>query len=86
VIKEVYLLCVEARNNGQVEIPITIYPAKMQGEQYNNLIRQYDDEDRLKLWSELKTAYEFFERYHQLPEVTFLGNGRHKIQSSENRF
>jgi len=80
VIKEVYLLCVEARNNGQINIPITLYPTKMEEEKYNNLIREYEDEDRLSLWSELKTAYEFFEKYHQIPEVTFLGDGRHIIQ------
>lgn len=84
VIKEVYLLCVEARNNGQINIPITIYPSRMQGENYNNLIQEYEDADRLNLWSELKSAYEFFEKHHQLPEVTFLRDGRHKIQSREN--
>jgi murein L,D-transpeptidase YafK len=83
VIKEVYLLCIEARNNGQVNIPITIYPARMKGESYNKLIQEYDDRDRLSLWSDLKTAYEFFERNCRMPEVTFLRDGRHRIEYCE---
>ena len=81
VIKEVYLLCVEARNNGQLHIPVTIYPAKMNLMNYSILsIVNMNDPDKLNLWSDLKTAYELFQSNHRLPEITFLPDGRHQIQ------
>lgn len=81
VIKEVCLLCVEARNNGQVNIPVTIYPAKMNGLNYSILYALHmNDPDKLNLWTDLKTAYELFQSNHRLPEITFLPDGRHQIR------
>ena len=81
VIKELYILCVEAKNSGQEQIPITIYPARMNQENYRQLTERYrDDEDRLNLWRELLTAYTLFQSSRQLPEITFLANGRHSVR------
>jgi len=81
VIKELYLLCIEAKNNGQRTIPVTIFPARMQGEEYSYITMNYaDDRDRINLWADLKIAYDNFEEDHRLPEITFLGDGRHSIQ------
>lgn len=80
-IKELYLLCVEAKNNGQSRIPVTIFPARLDPGKYRRLTESYgDDKDRLNLWSDLLTAYELFQQKHQLPEITFLSNGRHRIE------
>jgi len=80
VIKEVYLLCVEARNNGQEKIPVTIFPARMTTANYDSLTDIYmDDTDRLSIWHDLKIAYNAFERNKRLPEVTFLNDGRHQF-------
>jgi murein L,D-transpeptidase YafK len=80
-IKELYLLCVEARNNGQMKIPVTIYPARLGDENHRNLILAHqDDPDRLNLWSDLKTAFDLFQETRDLPTVTFLANGRHQIR------
>ena len=81
VIKELYILCVEAKNSGQERIPVTIYPIRMNQENYRQLTERYrDDEDRLNLWRELLTAYTLFQSSRQLPEITFLANGRHYIR------
>jgi murein L,D-transpeptidase YafK len=81
VIKELYILFVEAKNNGQTNVPVSIYPARLSNINYNRLVKAYEnDEDRLNLWSDLKTAYDLFISLHQLPEVTFLSDGRHSLR------
>ncbi len=80
-IKQLYLLCVEAKNSGQSRIPVTIYPARMNRENYQRLRETFvEDKDRLNLWSDLHIAYELFQSRHQFPEITFLSNGRHTIR------
>lgn len=80
-IKLLYLLCVEAKNSGQRDIPITIYPARLNRENYRRLTEKYkDDEDCLHLWSDLLLAYELFHSEKRFPEITFLSNGRHRIR------
>ena len=79
-IKELYILCVETRNNGQSRIPLTIYPARLSQEKYSQLMDEYSaDADRLDLWKDLFTAYQLFISTKQLPEITFLADGRHSI-------
>lgn len=80
-IKELYLLCVEAKNSGQARIPLTIYPARLNLENYARLRESYsDDEDRLNLWQDMHTAYTLFQSKHLLPEITFMSDGRHSIR------
>ena len=81
VIKELYILFVEAKNNGQTNVPVTIYPARLSNTTYNRLVQAYaKDEDRLNLWRDLKTVYELFISKHQLPEVTFMSDGSHSLR------
>lgn len=80
VIKEVYLLCVEARNNGQNQIPVTIYPAKLNKNLYDLLCENNsEDEDKVNLWSDLRNAFDYFNKHHRIPEISFLKDGRHAI-------
>jgi len=80
-IKELYLLCVEARNNGQMKIPVTIYPARLGDLNHGTLTRAYPgDPDRLNLWGDLKIAFDLFRKTRDLPAVTFLPDGRHRIR------
>jgi len=81
VIKKLYILFVEAKTNGQTRIPVTIFPARLNQENYTRLVQEHPgDEDRLNLWKELKTAYELFIENRSLPEITFLSDGRHRIK------
>jgi len=81
LIKQLYILCVEAKRNGQTKIPITMYPARLNPENYRRLTEEYSqDEDRLNLWSDLRSAYELFQSDRHFPEITFLANGRHSIK------
>ena len=79
-IKELYIFCVEAKDNGQTTIPITIYPIKFTDGKYNNLKTKYKtDTDKLGLWTDLKSGYDYFNETKTLPSIGFLDNGRHNV-------
>ena len=80
-IKELYVICVEAKRVGQNNIPVTIFPARLTKTNYEQLVKDYaNEEDNLGLWSDLKQAYDLFNRNRQLPSISFLSNGRHSVR------
>src|SRR6056297_2627581 len=80
-IKELYILCVEAKNNGQSRIPVTIFPAKLSDEKFKRLIHKYgSDADKAGLWTDLKKGYDIFNETNQLPTIVFLNSGRHDVK------
>lgn len=80
-IKELYLLCVEAKNNGQAKIPVTIFPTKLSAENHLWLQTKYStDTEKLNLWSDLKKAYDSFNQTKSLPSISFLSSGRHVVK------
>jgi len=80
-IKELYILCVEAKNNGQLRIPVTIFPAHMNSRVYERLAEEYQgNPDIINLWTDLEAGYDIFNKTKQLPEIEFLSNGRHRIK------
>ena len=83
-IKEFYIFCIEAKDKGQKNIPVSIFPIKMNGTEYENLITGETNSDKVNLWSDLKKAYDFFEETKTLPKIIFLKNGRHKIEVTSN--
>lgn len=79
-IKELYLFCLEARNNGQSTIPVTLFPAMLSDKNLDVILKKYQgDTDKANLWKELKLAYDLFNQTKELPSVRFLSDGRHKI-------
>lgn len=79
-IKELYVLCVEAKDNGQTKIPVTIFPTKLTDTNYNKLKTKYkSDNDKLGLWADLKQGYDYFNETKYLPSIVFLDNGKHRI-------
>lgn len=79
-IKELYVYCVEAKNNN-TSIPVTIFPAKLTDSKLQELKNKYKgDTDKLNLWDDLKKAYDYFEQNKSLPQVTFLSTGRHEVR------
>lgn len=59
-IEEIYLLAVYARNNGQLSIPVYIFPFEMNDTRYKAELAKIKDSDILKLWPALKKGYDFF--------------------------
>lgn len=79
-IKELYILCIEAKNCGQEKIPVTIFPTELTEKNLSVLIAKYDDDtDRINLWNDLQKGYQQFNDTKQLPSISFLQNGRHQI-------
>lgn len=79
-IKELYVLCVEAKNAGQKKIPVTIFLAKLSQSKFHNLKNRYkDDSDRVGLWTDLKAGYDFFNKHKKLPGISFLATRRHRV-------
>jgi murein L,D-transpeptidase YafK len=81
-IKELYILCVEARNNGQSSIPVVIYPSKLSDTEFKRLTDKYSsDSDKVGLWTDLKKGYDIFNKTKQLPSIGFLNTGRHNVKN-----
>lgn len=68
VIKEVYVLAVEAKANGQSNIPIHIFPCKLNEAQLKVICES--NAAHQKFWSNLKTGFDYFETNKKLPLVS----------------
>jgi murein L,D-transpeptidase YafK len=76
--KELYILAVEARNNGQEHIPVHVFPCRMEGEAYAKMIEDHaDDEQLISFWNNIEEAYLYFEQNGFLPEYTVDEKGRY---------
>jgi murein L,D-transpeptidase YafK len=72
-IKEVYVLGVEARNYGQANIPVYIFPFKMTESNLKKYIAQYPKQ--ANFWRNLQHGYAYFDKYKNLPSVTHVRGG-----------
>ena len=80
-IKELYVLAVEARNNGQKKIPLHIFPLKMHKLKYNELKKSYsDNEDLILFWENLKPVYDYFEESKKFPAIWVDGDGKYQMR------
>ncbi len=72
-IQEIYLYAIQARQNGQLKIPVYLYPFKMNAanlDKYN--ITYKNNPTLLSFWKTLKTGYDLFENKHE--ELRFSTN------------
>lgn len=77
MIKELYVLCVEAKNSGQSQIPIHIFPIRFTD---TGIIRIKADETDLNtrvFWDNIRTGYDWFETKKKLPKVTVDAKGKY---------
>ncbi len=75
-IQELYTLCFNAKVNGQVNIPVHIYPTRMNKKGMDYLKREYVNyPESIKFWETLKNSYEYFEKYHKLLPVMYAPDG-----------
>jgi murein L,D-transpeptidase YafK len=67
-IKELYLFALEARNNGQFQIPVHIFPARLTAMEMDYLKKAYRTKPELiAFWIELELVYAYFETNKSLP-------------------
>jgi len=76
-IKELYVLCVEAKNSGQKEIPIHLFPARLTAVNLARIKAAQTDSAVDTFWDNLSTGYDWFERKKQLPKVTVDSKGKY---------
>lgn len=75
-IRELYLLAVEAKNNGQARIPVHIFPARLSDGNMKILESRYaSDPDLISFWRNLKTGYDHFKKNKTLPTITVTPTG-----------
>lgn len=80
-IKELYVLCLEARNRNN-PIYIDIYPTKFTPENIKMLEDNFP-KSKLTFWKTLKPIYDYFETNHWLPKVNIDPKGKYFIDESD---
>ena len=82
-IKEIYWMAVQAKANGQNKIPVHIYPAKLENSKMNTLTNAYkNDKALLDFWKNLKTVYDYSEKYKVIPEINVDDKGKYIIDNA----
>jgi murein L,D-transpeptidase YafK len=76
-IKELYILAVEARSNGQKNIFIHIFPSRLDGPGYSKLQSVSPKSPHLNFWENLKTIFEDFEKTKTLKNVKVNAKGEY---------
>jgi murein L,D-transpeptidase YafK len=75
-IKEIYLLALYARNNGQMKIPVYIFPFRMTDENMETFRKRYkNNEELLSFWDNLKIGYDKFFREYKALNIIVSENG-----------
>jgi murein L,D-transpeptidase YafK len=77
-IKELYVLCLEAKNRNRT-IKVDIFPAKMTTENIKFLEANYS-KDKLAFWNSLKPAYDYFEKNHSTLKVLTDAKGHYSFK------
>lgn len=77
MIRELYVMAVEARNDGQQTIPIHIFPARLTSEKLAALKKEYTDTQTQALWDNLKEGYDKFESTKLVPSPTVDAKGKY---------
>jgi murein L,D-transpeptidase YafK len=78
-IKELYVLAVEATNNGQAKIPVHIFPAKLTEEGLLMLKTTSQVASNYPLWENLKGVYTDFEKTKKLKPVKVSRDGMYEF-------
>lgn len=79
-IKELYILAVEAYNNGQKNIPVHIFPTNLSDEKFEVLKKIYvNNTELIQFWNTLKPGFDYFENKHLLPLVKITKDGNYSL-------
>ncbi|BDS13282.1 L,D-transpeptidase family protein [Aureispira anguillae] len=80
-IPNVYILAVEAKDKGQVQIPIHIFPARLEADKLATLASEWSHQTNvIHLWESMKPAYDYFEKTRTLAQIETTSNGFYAIQ------
>jgi murein L,D-transpeptidase YafK len=77
-IQEIYTVCLNARINGEENIPVHIYPTRLTKSGLNYLFHEFpNDIAKQQFWESLKAAYDYFEKTHKLLPVMYTPDGKY---------
>lgn len=80
-IQELYVLAVEARANGQQDLPVHIFPNRMHEANMDSLQKNHEQNpDLIAFWRNLKEGYDYFERKKALPKVRVKEDGSYVFE------
>lgn len=80
-IKELYILAVEAKNNGQEKIPVHIFPSRLDDNGMKSLENEFATRTNLiAFWKNLKVVFDDFERDKTLGQFNVDRAGQYKIK------
>lgn len=80
LIKELYIYALEAKNNRQEHIPVSIFPCRMNNENLKLLKKQYSSNKQLiSFWENLKPGYDYFDTHKICPQIKVLADGRYSF-------
>lgn len=78
VIQEIYVLCLNSRLNGQTNIPIHIFPTRLDRSGLTYLGKEFkNDIIKQKFWVNIKPAYDYFEKTRTLLPVMYDPDGKY---------
>lgn len=80
-ISELYVMAVEARNNGQQKIPIHIFPARLDDNGMKALLEISGDQNK-NFWLNLKEIYTNFEETKKLKRISVNEKGAYVLEST----
>jgi murein L,D-transpeptidase YafK len=78
-IKELYILAVEAKNNGQESIPVHIFPAKFNDYSFTTLKENETNKSLFSFWRNLKSVYHDFENTKTVKNINVNKQGEYEI-------
>lgn len=79
-IKEVYIMAIEAHNNGQLNVPVHIFPTRMTDDGMKWLKDNIKDAGKLAFWENIRDGFTYFDKNKTLPSVSVSENGDYKFQ------
>lgn len=84
-IEELYWIALEARAMGQQNIPVHIFPARLDDEELHRMKDVFSDKPELvEFWKTLKPGYDYFETTRRVPQVTVDSRGTYRLNRRES--
>ena len=77
-IKELYIMAVEAKNNGQNKIPVHIFPARLSITELTSLKATFPAKT-IAFWENLKLIYDDFEKSKKIKPIRVNAKGEYEI-------
>ena len=81
-IKEVFLLAAEAAHHGQNEIPVHIFPARLDAKGWKMLSKKYPQPywKHKSFWQNLQEGFRYFEKHKQIPKIAVDKKGAYYVE------